>query len=106
VTAAPEAVDESRPKDLEEIKQLEDLVGDLSDENQKLKDTIAIQSWDATDIEKEDIQETVKELRERIAILERENNSLRSSRDMYMNQAAELQRINKKLQAALKRNEQ
>jgi predicted transcriptional regulator len=48
----------------------------------------------------------VKELRERIAILERENNSLRSSRDMYMNQAAELQRINKKLQAALKRNEQ
>jgi predicted transcriptional regulator len=81
-------------------------VGDLSDENQKLKDTIAIQSWDATDIEKEDIQETVKELRERIAILERENNSLRSSRDMYMNQAAELQRINKKLQAALKRNEQ
>jgi chromosome segregation ATPase len=106
VTATPEAVDESRPKDLEEIKQLEDLVGDLSDENQKLKDTIAIQSWDATDIEKEDIQETVKELRERIAILERENNSLRSSRDMYMNQAAELQRINKKLQAALKRNEQ
>jgi hypothetical protein len=42
VTATPEAVDESRPKDLEEIKQLEDLVGDLSDENQKLKDTIAI----------------------------------------------------------------
>lgn len=107
LTASDVAVrNESSPKDLQEIKQLEDLVSDLSDENQKLKDTIAIQAWDASDIEKEDIEQTVKELREKITLLEMENNSLRSSRDMYMNQAAELQRINKKLQAALKRNEQ
>jgi hypothetical protein len=94
---------ESHPQDLQEIKELSDMVGDLSDENQKLKDAIAIGAWDATDIEKEDIQETVAELRERIAILERENNSLRSSRDMYMNQAAELSRVNKALQARLKK---
>jgi DNA-binding Lrp family transcriptional regulator len=94
---------ESHPQDLQEIKELEDMVNDLSEENQKLKDTIAIGAWDATDIEKEDIQETVAELRERIAILERENNSLRSSRDMYMNQAAELSRINKALQSRLKK---
>ena len=105
-TIASAVTNESHPQDLQEIKELSDMVNDLSEEYQKLKDTIAIGAWDATDIEKEDIQETVKELRERIAILERENNSLRSSRDMYMNQAAELQRINKKLQAALKRNEQ
>jgi hypothetical protein len=79
------------------------MVNDLSEENQKLKDVIAIGAWDATDIEKEDIQETVAELRERITILERENNSLRSSRDMYMNQAAELSRINKALQSRLKK---
>ena len=103
-TATPEAVtNESHPQDLQEIKELSDMVHDLSEENQKLKDTIAIGAWDATDIEKEDIQETVKELRERIAILERENNSLRSSRDMYMNQAAELSRVNKALQARLKK---
>jgi hypothetical protein len=103
-TATPEAVtNESHPQDLQEIKELSDMVGDLSEENQKLKDAIAIGAWDATDIEKEDIQETVKELRERIAILERENNSLRSSRDMYMNQAAELSRVNKALQARLKK---
>jgi urease gamma subunit len=94
---------ESHPQDLQEIKELSDMVNDLSEENQKLKDTIAIGAWDATDIEKEDIQETVAELRERIAILERENNSLRSSRDMYMNQAAELSRVNKALQARLKK---
>jgi DNA-binding transcriptional regulator YhcF (GntR family) len=104
VAATPEAVtNESHPQDLQEIKELSDLVGDLEEENQKLKDTIAIQAWDASDIEKEDIEQTVKDLREKIKLLEMENNSLRSSRDMYMNQAADLQRINKKLQAALKR---
>jgi urease gamma subunit len=103
-TASNVAVtNESHPQDLQEIKELEDMVNDLSEENQKLKDTIAIGAWDATDIEKEDIQETVAELRERIAMLERENNSLRSSRDMYMNQAAELSRVNKALQARLKK---
>jgi DNA-binding Lrp family transcriptional regulator len=94
---------ESHPQDLQEIKELEDMVNDLSEENQKLKDVIAIGAWDATDIEKEDIEQTVKELRERITTLERENNSLRSSRDMYMNQAAELSRINKALQSRLKK---
>ena len=98
-----EVPNDSHPEDLQQIKELSDLVTDLEEENQKLKDTIAIQAWDASDIEKEDIEQTVKELREKIKLLEMENNSLRSSRDMYMNQAAELQRINKKLQAALKR---
>ena len=106
VTASNEAVNESHPQDLQVIKQLEDLVTTLEEENIKLKDAVAIGAWDATDIEKEDIEQTVKELRERIKILEQENHSLRSSRDMYMNQAADLQRINKKLQAALKRYEQ
>jgi hypothetical protein len=32
------------------------MVNDLSEENQKLKDVIAIGAWDATDIEKDDIQ--------------------------------------------------
>jgi urease gamma subunit len=76
-TTALAVTNESHPQDLQEIKELEDMVNDLSEENQKLKDTIAIGAWDATDIEKEDIQETVAELRERIAMLERENNSLR-----------------------------
>lgn len=102
-STASAVTNESHPQDLQEIKELEDMVNDLSEENQKLKDVIAIGAWDATDIEKEDIEQTVKELRERITMLERENNSLKDSRDMYMNQAAELSRINKALQSRLKK---
>lgn len=96
----------SRAEDLQQIKELSDVVGMLEEENQKLKDAVAIGSWDATDIEKEDIEETVKELRNQIKILEMENATLRSSRDMYMNQAAELERINKGLRNKLKKFEQ
>lgn len=95
--------DESRPEDLQQIKELSDVVSELSEENQKLRDIVAIGAWDATDIEKEDIEETVKELREKIVILEREINALRVSRDTYMNEVVELQRINKSLRNQLKK---
>lgn len=94
---------ESRPEDLQQIKELSDVVSELSEENQKLRDIVAIGAWDATDIEKEDIEETVKELREKIVILEREINALRVSRDTYMNEVVELQRINKSLRNQLKK---
>jgi ParB-like chromosome segregation protein Spo0J len=96
----------SRADDLQRIKELSDVVEILEAENIKMRDTIAIGAWDATDIEKEDIEETVKELRNQIKILEMENETLRSSRDMYMNQAAELERINKSLRNKLKKFEQ
>ena len=95
--------DESRPEDLQQIKELSDVVSELSEENQKLRDIVAIGAWDATDIEKEDIEETVKELREKIVMLEREINALRVSRDTYMNEVVELQRINKSLRNQLKK---
>lgn len=94
---------ESRPEDLQQIKELSDVVSELSEENQKLRDIVAIGAWDATDIEKEDIEETVKELREKIVMLEREINALRVSRDTYMNEVVELQRINKSLRNQLKK---
>ena len=47
-----------------------------------------------------------KELRKQIKLLEMEIDSLRSSRDTYMNQAAELDRINKSLRNKLKKFEQ
>jgi len=96
----------SRADDLQQIKELSDIVLTLEEENQQLKDTIAIKAWDASDIEKEDIEETVKELRKQIKLLEMEIDSLRSSRDTYMNQAAELDRINKSLRNKLKKFEQ
>ena len=89
-----------------DLQEMSDIVMSLTEENQQLKDIIAIQAWDATDIEKEDIEETVKELRNQVKMLEMEVESLRSSRDVYMNQASELDRINKSLRNKLKKFEQ
>ena len=89
-----------------DLQEMSDIVMSLTEENQQLKDIIAIQAWDATDIEKEDIEETVKELRNQVKMLEMEVESLRTSRDVYMNQASELDRINKGLRNKLKKLEQ
>ena len=83
--------------------ELADTINDLAEENQKLKDAIAIGAWDATDIEKEDAQETIAALREEIRVLEIEVKTLRESRDMFQNRNAEMMRTVKSLQAKLKK---
>lgn len=85
--------------------ELADTVNDLSAENQRLKDAIAIGQWDASDIEKIDVQETIAELREKIRLLEIDNAALRDSRDMFQNRNAELMATVKSLQAKLKKVE-
>jgi len=82
---------------------LADTINHLAEENQKLKDAIAIGAWDATDIEKEDAQETIAALREQIRVLEIEIKTLRESRDMFQNRNAEMMRTVKSLQAKLKK---
>ena len=83
--------------------ELADTINILAEENQKLKDAIAIGAWDATDIEKEDAQETITTLREQIRVMEIEVRTLRESRDMFQNRNAELMRTVKSLQAKLKK---
>lgn len=87
------------------LHDLSETITVLSDENTMLKDKIAIGQWDASEIEKLDIEETVRELRARIKSLEMENETLRTNRDMYMNRNAELTRTVKSLQAKLKKLE-
>jgi hypothetical protein len=87
------------------VSELADTISELASENDLLKDKIAIGQWDATEIEKIDIEDTIKELRENIRILKIENSSLREGRDMYQNKTAELMRVNKSLQARLKKYE-
>lgn len=83
--------------------ELADTINELAEENQKLKDAIAIGAWDATDIEKEDAEETITTLREEIRVLEIEVKTLRESRDMFQSRNAELMRTVKSLQAKLKK---
>lgn len=89
----------------EKIKELTDTIIEQDRENQILRDQIAIGQWDASDIEKIDVQDTINELREQIRILEIDNKSMRESRDMFQNRNAELMRTVKSLQNKLKKLE-
>lgn len=89
----------------EKIKELSDTIIEQDRENQILRDQIALGQWDASDIEKIDIQDTITELREQIRILEIDNKSMRESRDMFQNRNAELMRTVKSLQTKLKKLE-
>lgn len=91
------------PADDDRIKELTDTINELAEENTLLKDKIAIGQWDATEIEKIDIQETVDSLRKQIRVLEVDNKALRDSRDMFQNRNVELMRTVKALQTKLKK---
>ena len=81
-----------------EFEEMAETVSQLEKEVTMLRDIIASKRWDATEIEQEDILDTVKELRTQIEILEEENRTLRISRDTHQERCAELIRINKSLQ--------
>jgi hypothetical protein len=95
--------DPPKPEPDHRVAELANTVNELAEENQKLKDAIAIGAWDATDIEKEDAEETIIILREEIRVLEIEVKTLRESSDMFQNRNAELMRTVKSLQAKLKK---
>ena len=88
-----------RPEPVQEdskVHELSETVDQLAEENTRLKDKIAVGQWDATDIEKIDVQELIADLREQIRILEIDNKALRESRDMYQARNAELMKAMKK----------
>jgi hypothetical protein len=82
----------------EKLEELTDTIVTLDEENTKLKDIINTKRWDASDIEQEDALDTIKELREKVRILEIEISTLRDSRDMFQHRNAELIRQVKSLQ--------
>jgi hypothetical protein len=102
ITTEPTELEQKIAEMSDQIDELGDTVNILSDENTVLRDKIAIGQWNASEIEKIDIEETVANLRERIRILEIDNKALRDSRDMYQNQNADLMKIIKKSQKAKK----
>lgn len=101
----PELPDEEPEQDERDqrIAELMDTVSELNAENQKLRDMIAVGSWDASEIEKIDAQDTINDLREQLRVLEIDNAALRDSRDMFQNRNAELMKSVKVLQSKLKK---
>jgi hypothetical protein len=95
----------NKPKDPEpepEDNELGDIVAQLEEENKKLKDAVALGQFDATEIEKIDIQETLEDLRKENQLLKIENEALKKSRDQFQKENAELIRTVKSLQKKLK----
>ena len=88
---------DEEPSVEERIQELTDTVVILDKELTEARDIIATKRWNATEIEVEDIHDTVVNLREQIRVLEIDNKALRDSRDMYQQRNAELIRQVKSL---------
>lgn len=97
----PEGINEQE----DQLGELAETISTLEQENQVLKDKIAIGQWDATEFEKMDVEETLASLREQIRVLEIDNKALRDSRDMFQARNAELMKTVKSLQTKLKKYE-
>ena len=91
----------------EDIYPPHEIIKDLVQENEDLKDRIGINAMVATEEEKAMAKETIDSLREENRLLIIERNSLTISRDTYMNKSADAIRQCKRLQHILKKlNEQ
>lgn len=99
---APEKPEEPDSK----VNELSEALIEIEAENQALKDKINIGNWDASEIEKIDIQEVVDDLRAQIKVLEIDNKSLRESRDMYQSRNSEMIKVISSLKAKNKKLEQ
>jgi hypothetical protein len=91
--------------DEEHLAELAETILTVTQENQVLKDKIAIGQWDASDIEKMDIEDVVEELREKIRVMEIDSKALRDSRDMFQSRNAEMMQTISRLKAKIKKLE-
>jgi len=86
-----EEIDQEFTED-DEIDALLVAQKELEDENTDLKDKLAMKAMDATPEEKELAKETIEELREENARLQRELDSMTISRNSYMKENAEMKK--------------
>ena len=67
-------------------------IRELSDENEQLRDRLAVNQMDASEEAKSEAAETIAEMRSRIKALEAELDAVKSSRDGYQRENAELKK--------------
>ena len=85
------------------IIEISTQLAEVSDENTKLKEMLALQVSDIDDSLKMDIQDQIDGYKQEIRRLEMENDALRKARDTYMSENAELKKQVLSYKAALKR---
>lgn len=86
-----------------EVMQMSATVNKLAEENEKLKEQVALGLFQGNEFEKLDIQEMLEDLRKKNHALEVENKTLRESRDAYQYENAQLMKTVKSLKAKLKK---
>ena len=100
----PETPPEPPPMDnSSQVAEMVDTITTLEEKLREAQDKIMVAQWDATDIEKEDVEETLSDLRNKIKLLEIENQALRDSRDSLQVENNQLIKTVKGLQAKLKK---
>lgn len=77
------------PLEVQEYDQRDEVLKELAEENEALTDRLSIQAMDASEEEKALAAETIAQLREENRMLVMECNTLKQTRNTYMNQAAE-----------------
>lgn len=85
---APEIDTEFGEED--KVHELELNLKDLADENAKLNDRLAVKAMEGTAEEKQLAGQTIEELRQRVHVLEAENDALKASLSTQMSKNAEM----------------
>lgn len=85
-------IEAPKPADPPAVDHRQEMVDELIAQNETLTDRLAIQVMDATAEEKKSAEDLIKQLREEIRILKLEMNAVKSSRDKFQLENAQLKR--------------
>lgn len=101
---APKAVPEAPPAPANhELEEAVSTINELAAENDQLRDRVAVAAMSGTDEERAMAAETIAELRDQIKTLEAEIDAVRTSRDTFQRQNAELMKQVRLQQKQIKR---
>jgi ParB-like chromosome segregation protein Spo0J len=73
----------------DKLAEAQHTISELATENEQLQDRLAVEAMDASEHEKTQASETIRELRALVKTLEAENAALKVSRDTYQREASE-----------------
>ena len=76
----------------DELSEAHDTIRDLAEENEKLRDNLAVEAMDESEEAKTEAARTIAELRDQVATLERDNRAIKQSRDAFQIENAELKK--------------
>jgi ParB-like chromosome segregation protein Spo0J len=80
------------PADDDALNEAQHTITELAQENEQLRDRLAVEAMDASEDEKLQAAETIRELRALVKTLEAELDAVKASRDTYMRESTQMKR--------------